>query len=48
MWEYEHSAETIATQEKLWRHWTDMAAWPSWNDGIEKIEIDGPFAGPPR
>jgi uncharacterized protein YndB with AHSA1/START domain len=21
-----------------------MAAWPEWNDGIEKIEIDGPFA----
>jgi hypothetical protein len=20
-----------------------MAAWPQWNDGIEKITIDGPF-----
>ena len=44
MWEYEHSIETTATQETLWRRWSDMAAWPSWNDGIKKIEIDGPFA----
>jgi len=44
MWEYEHTAETTATQEALWRGWADLAAWPSWNDGIEKIDIDGPFA----
>jgi hypothetical protein len=44
MWEYEHSAETTAPQQALWHRWSDMAAWPSWNDGIEKIKIDGPFA----
>jgi uncharacterized protein YndB with AHSA1/START domain len=44
MWEYEHSAETTAALEEVWRLWSDMAAWPQWNDGIEKIEIDGPFA----
>ncbi|ADP80049.1 SRPBCC family protein [Pseudofrankia inefficax] len=44
MWEYEHSVETTATPEALWRHWSDMAAWPEWNDGIEKIEVGGPFA----
>jgi uncharacterized protein YndB with AHSA1/START domain len=44
MWEYEHSIETTATPEALWRHWADMAAWPEWNDGIEKIEVGGPFA----
>jgi uncharacterized protein YndB with AHSA1/START domain len=43
MWEYEHSVETTAPAEALWRHWSDMAAWPDWNDGIEKIEVDGPF-----
>jgi uncharacterized protein YndB with AHSA1/START domain len=43
MWEYEHSVETTATAETLWRHWSDMAGWPAWNEGIEKIEIDGPF-----
>ena len=43
MWEYEYSAETTAAAEVLWRHWTDMAAWPAWNAGIETIEVGGPF-----
>ncbi|MFC4912479.1 SRPBCC family protein [Actinomadura gamaensis] len=43
MWEYEYSVETTASREELWRHWTDMAAWPSWNEGIVAIEVDGPF-----
>lgn len=44
MWEYEHVVETSAAPEAVWGHWSDMAAWPDWNEGIEKIEIDGPFA----
>ena len=43
MWEYEYSVETTAAPEALWRHWSDMAAWPQWNDGIETIEVEGPF-----
>jgi Polyketide cyclase / dehydrase and lipid transport len=43
MWEYEHTVETTATPDVLWRHWSDMPAWPEWNEGIEKIEINGPF-----
>jgi len=44
MWEYEYSVETTAAPEVLWRHWSDVAAWPKWNQGIEEIQIDGPFA----
>ena len=44
MWEYEYSLETSADRGALWRHWADMAAWPQWNDGIETIDVDGPFA----
>lgn len=44
MWEYEHSAETTAAPDVVWRLWSDIAAWPQWNDGIEKITVDGPFA----
>ena len=44
MWHYEHGVEATATPEHIWRYWSDIAAWPQWNDGIEKIEIDGPFA----
>jgi uncharacterized protein YndB with AHSA1/START domain len=42
-WEYEYSVVTSAAPEAVWRHWSDMAAWPAWNAGIESIEIDGPF-----
>lgn len=48
MWEYEHSIETTAAPDTVWRHWSDMAAWPQWNDGIEKIQIDGPFTAGTR
>ena len=44
MWEYEYSLETSADRGALWRHWADMAAWPQWNNGIETIDVDGPFA----
>jgi len=44
MWEYEHGIETSAAPGVLWRLWADIAGWPRWNDGIEKITIDGPFA----
>jgi hypothetical protein len=43
-WVIEHSVETSATSATLWRHWSDIVGWPEWNEGIEKIEIDGPFA----
>ena len=43
MWEYEYSVETTAAPEALWRHWSDMASWPQWNDGIETIDVAGPF-----
>jgi uncharacterized protein YndB with AHSA1/START domain len=44
MWAYERSIETTAAPDAVWRLWSDIARWPHWNDGIEKIEIDGPFA----
>ncbi|MFG2972820.1 SRPBCC family protein [Streptomyces sp. NPDC048331] len=44
MWEYEHSIETDATAEAIWRLWADVANWGAWNAEIQKIEIDGPFA----
>ena len=43
MWEYENSIETAATPEAIWRLWSDVENWGSWNAEIEKIEINGPF-----
>ncbi len=44
MWDYEYGIDSAATPAAVWRHWSAMTAWPSWNDGIEKIDVDGPFA----
>jgi uncharacterized protein YndB with AHSA1/START domain len=43
MWEYEHSAETNAPADPIWRLWADVARWPEWYGDIERIELDGTF-----
>ena len=43
MWQHEHSLETSTSAEALWRTWSEMADWPSWNAGVAAIEVDGPF-----
>ena len=45
MWVAEHSGETTASAERIWRIWADVDSWPEWNGDIERIEIDGPFEG---
>jgi uncharacterized protein YndB with AHSA1/START domain len=45
---YEHSVETGAAPEAIWRHWADVESWGRWNADIEKIEISGPFAAGAR
>jgi hypothetical protein len=44
MWTAEHSVETSASPEAIWRLWSDVASWPDWNADIERIEISGAFA----
>ncbi|MGI8648478.1 MAG: polyketide cyclase [Acidimicrobiales bacterium] len=44
MWVYEHGLETSATPQAIWRLWTDVQNWGTWNADIEKVEISGPFA----
>jgi hypothetical protein len=44
MWAVEHSVETSATPEQVWRLWADVSRWPEWNRDIECIELIGPFA----
>ena len=44
MWSYEHSADTSATPETVWPYFEDVAGWPIWNEGIEHIVLEGPFA----
>jgi uncharacterized protein YndB with AHSA1/START domain len=44
MWTAEHSTESVATPEAIWRAWTDVASWPAWNADLERAELSGPFA----
>lgn len=43
MWTYEHSQETDAGADAVYRVWADVANWGSWNADIESVEINGPF-----
>jgi hypothetical protein len=43
-WTAQHSIETTATPEVLWGIFRDVPAWKAWNAGIERIELEGPFA----
>ena len=44
MWTAEHSIETSAAPEAIWRLWADVGGWPEWNGDIERIELVGAFA----
>jgi len=43
VWAVEHSLETSATADAVWRLWADVERWPDWNAGVERIELRGPF-----
>jgi uncharacterized protein YndB with AHSA1/START domain len=44
MWASEHSIETTAAPEAIWRLWSDVARWPEWNADLARSELSGPFA----
>src|SRR5918911_1861623 len=44
MWAYEHSLETAAGAETIFAILRDVRRWPEWNAGVERIDLDGPFA----
>jgi len=44
MWKNDHSIETTATPEAVWRLWSDVPRWPEWNGDLEQAELSGPFA----
>src|SRR5919204_4360349 len=44
MWSTEHSVETSASRESIWRLWADVAGWPGWNADLARAELEGPFA----
>jgi uncharacterized protein YndB with AHSA1/START domain len=43
MWTTEHSIETTAAPDVIWRAWAEVQEWPRWNGDIDRIELTGPF-----
>jgi hypothetical protein len=44
MWTDEHSLSTSATIAEIFPMLSDVAGWPEWNEGVESVTLDGPFA----
>jgi hypothetical protein len=40
----EHSIETGAPADRVWRIWSDTSTWPSWNPDVRGVSLNGPFA----
>ncbi|QIS11584.1 SRPBCC family protein [Nocardia arthritidis] len=43
MWTFEHSVETPAEPAAIWRLYTDVSRWPTWNNAVEQVRLNGPF-----
>jgi uncharacterized protein YndB with AHSA1/START domain len=43
MWSTEHSVETSASPEAVWRLWADVPRWPEWNADLAQAELEGEF-----
>jgi hypothetical protein len=44
VWESEYSVQAEVAPESVWQVWADFENAASWNEGIESIELRGPFA----
>jgi hypothetical protein len=44
MWSTEHSIQTTAMPEAIWRLWSDVSRWPEWNGDLDRAELSGSFA----
>lgn len=38
------SEYTHASPESVWSQWSDVASWPVWDSGVERVTLQGPFA----
>jgi uncharacterized protein YndB with AHSA1/START domain len=43
MWSTEHSVESDASPEAVWRLWADVPHWPDWNADLAQADLDGEF-----
>jgi hypothetical protein len=43
-WTTEHTERTAGTRADVWALWSDVSTWPTWDAGVERVTIEGPFA----
>lgn len=43
-WTFEHTEHTSAYPESIWALWSDVTSWPGWDEAVEHVDLDGPFA----
>ncbi len=43
-WDYAPSVQTTATPDAIWSQYVDVASWPEWKHGIERVELDRTFS----
>ncbi len=43
MWHAEHTLETTAPPEAIWRCWADPATWTDWDAGLDWVRMAGPL-----
>ena len=48
MWVAEHSVETEAAPEAIWRLWADVPGWPEWNADLARAKLVGSFVAGSR
>lgn len=41
---FRHTVETLASPEAVWRVWTDVPNWKTWDTSLKSAELNGPFA----
>ncbi len=44
MWPVTHTEITTASPEAIWALWENVPGWIQWDEGLEAIQLDGPFA----
>src|SRR5215831_16174989 len=44
MWTKEYRGESSASADALFAILADVASWPEWNAGVERVELNGAFA----
>jgi Polyketide cyclase / dehydrase and lipid transport len=43
MWTYQHSETVNASPSVIWPLYADVSQWPSWDEQMERVDLDGPF-----